>query len=57
MTVIKGDVVIAGAVNKVNTTPMEEYLDRIIKVFTEEEWEALSSSEQASYKFALVYQE
>lgn len=57
MTVIKGDTVVAGAVNKVNTVPMEEYLDKVIKVFSETEWEALTAAEQASYKFALVYQE
>ena len=57
MTVIKGNTVVAGAVNKVNSVPMEEYLDKVIKVFTETEWEALTAAEQASYKFALVYQE
>ena len=57
MTVIKGDVVVAGSVNKVNTTAMEEYLKDTIKVFTEAEWEALTDSEKSSYKFALVRQE
>ena len=57
MTVIKGDVVVAGSVNKVNTTAMEEYLQDTIKVFTEAEWEALTDSEKSSYKFALVRQE
>lgn len=57
MTVIKGDVVVAGSVNKANTTAMEEYLKDTIKVFTEAEWEALTDSEKSSYKFALVRQE
>lgn len=57
MTVIKGDVVVAGSVNKVNTTAMEEYLKDTIRVFTEAEWEALTDSEKSSYKFALVRQE
>lgn len=57
MTVIKGDVVVAGSVNKVNTTAMEKYLQDTIKVFTEAEWEALTDSEKSSYKFALVRQE
>nr|DAD80516.1 MAG TPA: hypothetical protein [Siphoviridae sp. ctYh54] len=57
MTVIKGDVVVAGSVNKANTTAMEEYLKDTIRVFTEAEWEALTDSEKSSYKFALVRQE
>lgn len=56
MTVIKGDVVIAGSVNKVNTTSMEEYLANTIVAIKESEWEALTDTEKASYKFALVYQ-
>lgn len=57
MTLIKGDVVVAGSVNKANTTAMEEYLKDTIRVFTEAEWEALTDSEKSSYKFALVRQE
>lgn len=57
MTLIKGDVVVAGSVNKANTTAMEEYLKDTIRVFTEPEWEALTDSEKSSYKFALVRQE
>lgn len=57
MTLIKGDIVVAGSVNKANTTAMEKYLQDTIKVFTEAEWEALTDSEKSSYKFALVRQE
>lgn len=57
MTIIKGDIVVAGSVNKANTVPMEEYLATIISAFTEEAWEALPDEDKAKYKFALVYQE
>lgn len=57
MTIIKGDIVVAGSVNKANTVPMEEYLANTISAFTEAEWEALPDEDKAKYKFALVYQE
>ena len=57
MTIIKGDTVIAGSVNKANTVPMEEYLATIIGAFTEEEWTALPQEDKNKYKFALIYQE
>lgn len=57
MTIIKGDVVVAGSVNKINTEPMEEYLNSTIKAFSELEWAGMTDEEKAAYKLALVYQE
>lgn len=55
MTIARGDNVIAGSVNKVDTTAMETYLAQTLAHFTEEEWEEMTLAEQNQYKYVMIY--
>lgn len=55
MSLIQGNEVIAGSLIKANSILMEDYLNSVIAIFTEEEWSLLSDEDKKKYKLALVY--
>ena len=55
MAIFRGNTVVAGSVNMVNVETIDEYFEHLVGTFTEDEWEALSEEQKASYKLALVY--
>lgn len=57
MTIRRADRVVAGAAELNNVKPLQEFIEKSIGIFTEDQWETMTDSEKIQYKMALIYSE